>query len=340
MGTGGLDKPLASGRARPRGAAPLLGVIDEYSRIDAPVIYQHPLAYLLGLEGVALLRAFSGAYDRDFTFARLRDIQTLLDSAEELGEGVEARPITTREGYDRWAPFYDEPGNQLLEIEQPVVREILKSLPVGVALDAACGTGRHTAYLASLGHKVIGVDTSPEMLARARDKVPAGAFYEADLHELPLPDDSVDLVVCAIALSHVADLAQALAEFVRVLRPDGHLVISDSRGLIGDIGLPLVRVGPGGEFGYMPTWSRLASDYLAAALPLGLNVRRCEEPRRPSPLVADDGTDLHDGVRPPDHVPGNPLNIWSLHALAIAATNAAWREQPAAIIWHFQLAAD
>ena len=313
--------------------------MESESRIESQVIYQHPLAYLLGLEGIALLRAFSVAYDRDFTVARLREIRTLLDSAEELGEGAEAGPITTREGYDRWAPFYDEPGNQLLDIEQPIVLEILDSLSVGVALDAACGTGRHTAYLATLGHKVIGVDTSPEMLARAREKVPEGEFYEADLHDVPVADDSFDLVVCAIALSHVADLAPALAEFVRVLRPNGHLVISDSQGLIGDIGLPLVKVAPDGEFGYMPTYARLASDYLAAALPLGLQVRRCEEPRRPSPLVGDDGTDLYDGVRPPDHVPGNPPDIWSLHALATAATNAAWRGKPAAIIWHFQLSA-
>jgi hypothetical protein len=114
-------------------------------RMDTPVIYQHPLAYLLGLEGIALLRAFSGVYDRDFTAARFREIRALLDSVEELGDGVEARPITTREGYARWAAFYDQPGNQLLDLEQPVVREILDSLPTGVALDAACGTGRHTA---------------------------------------------------------------------------------------------------------------------------------------------------------------------------------------------------
>ena len=304
------------------------------------MIYQHPLAYLLGLEGIALLRALSGAYDRDFTHARFREIQTLLQSAEELGDGIEARPITTREGYDRWAPFYDEPGNQLLDIEQPVVREILDSLPVGVALDAACGTGRHTAYLASLGHKVIGVDTSLEMLALAREKVPGGEFYEADLYDMPLPDDSVDLVVCAIALTHVADLGQALAELVRVLRPNGHLVISDSRGLIGDIGLPLVRVGPDGEVGYMPTYARLASDYLAAALPLGLQVRRCEEPRTPSPLLGDDGVTLYDGVRLQDPVLGEPPYIWSLHALAIDATNAAWRGKPAVIVWHFQLFGD
>ena len=132
------------------------------------MIYQHPLAYLLGLEGIALLRAFSGVYDRDFTLARLGEIRALLDAAEELGDGVEAHPLTTHEGYAGWAPCYDEPGNQLLEIEQPIVREILDALPVGVALDAACGTGRHTAYLESLGHTVIGVDTSLEMLAIAR----------------------------------------------------------------------------------------------------------------------------------------------------------------------------
>ena len=251
----------------------MLRGIGEYAGIDAPVIYQHPLAYLLGIEGIALLRAFSGAYGRDFTAARLGEIRALLDSADALGDGVEARPITTEEGYARWAPFYDEPGNQLLDIEQPVVREILDGLPVGVALDAACGTGRHSAYLAALGHEVIGVDSSPAMLERAREKVPGAEFLEGDLLELPLPDGSVDLAVCAIALSHVADLDRALAELVRVLRPGGHLVISDSRGLIGDVGLPLVRLAPDGTVGYMPVHARLASDYLAAALPLGLQVR-------------------------------------------------------------------
>jgi ubiquinone/menaquinone biosynthesis C-methylase UbiE len=304
--------------------------------MDSPVIYQHPLAYLLGLEGMALLRAFSGGYDRDFTTSRLREAQQLLDSADELGEGVEARPLTTREGYGQWAPYYDEPGNQLLDIEQPIVREILDGLPVGVALDAACGTGRHTAYLASLGHKVTGIDSSPEMLALAREKVPEGEFYEADLYDVLLDDDSVDLVVCAIALAHVPDLKRALTEFVRVLRPNGHLVISDSRGLIADIGLPLVRVVDG-ECRYMPVYSRLASDYLAAALPLGLHVRRCEEPRRPSPLVDDDGKPFHDDDPPPRHTVGSPPNIWSLHPWATAATNAAWRGNPIAIIWHFQL---
>jgi len=67
------------------------------------VIYQHPLAYLLGLEGVALLRGFAGHYDREFTEARLAEVRALLTSADQFSDGVETRPITTREGYRAWA---------------------------------------------------------------------------------------------------------------------------------------------------------------------------------------------------------------------------------------------
>lgn len=298
-------------------------------------VYQHPLAYLLGLEGVALLRAFAGEHDREFVQRRLDEVRRLLD--EDWGEGVHASPMSVEEGYAQWAAFYDEPGNELLELEQPVVWAILDSLPVGVALDAACGTGRHSARLAELGHSVIGVDRTPEMLAVARAKVPAGDFREGDLHALPLEDDSVDIVVCGIAVSHVPELEPVLAEFVRVLRPGGHLVLSDSRGHFADIGLPLVRQRADGTFGYMPVWSRLASDYLAAALPLGLQVRRCEELRRRHEIVGEDGTDLYDGEPSPEFDPEGTPNIWSLHPFAVEATNAAWSRRPAAIVWHFQL---
>jgi SAM-dependent methyltransferase len=217
------------------------------------------------------------------------------------------------------------------------VREILDRVPVGVVLDAACGTGRHAAYLASLGHTVIGVDSSPGMLALAREKVPQGEFREAGLDELPLADDSVDLVVCAMALMHLADLAGPYQEFARVLRPGGHLVVSDWRGLIGDIGLPVVRVAEDGAVEYIPVYVHRTSDYLAAALPLGFRVLDCEEPWVPWPLLDDEGRTLHDGERLPPQDPGEPPYTWALHAEAIDATNAAWRGKPSSIIWHLRL---
>lgn len=120
-----------------------------------------PLAYLLGVEGTALLRAFAGHYDRDFTEGRLAEVRALLGSADQFGDGAETRPITAGEGYRAWAETYDQPGNGPIDLEQPIVRDILDGLPRGTALDTACGTGRHAEYLASLGHKVIGVDSAP-----------------------------------------------------------------------------------------------------------------------------------------------------------------------------------
>jgi len=222
------------------------GEASEFPGAGSPVIFQHPLAYLLGLEGIALLRAFAGQYDREFTLARIADIRALLDAAAELGDGVEEAPMSMREGYAQWAPWYDEPGNELLEIEEPVVREILDALPVGVALDAACGTGRHGAYLASLGHRVIGVDATPEMLDVARVKIPAESSTR--------PISATPARGRLGRSRRLRDRSQPRSGSrcrVRRVRARassrGHLVLTDSRGLIGDIGLPLARTRPTGR---------------------------------------------------------------------------------------------
>ncbi len=74
-------------------------------------IYQHPLAYLLGLEGVALMRAFAGEHDRAFTEARFAEIRSLLDRADEFGPGVDVAPMPTPLGYNGWARTYDGEDN-------------------------------------------------------------------------------------------------------------------------------------------------------------------------------------------------------------------------------------
>jgi len=283
------------------------------------VIRPHPLAYLLGLEGLALLRAYAGDHDAAFVEARIAEVRALLDLTWDEGPGLPA--IGSAEAYDSWAGSYDDGENALVAIEEPIVRDILAGLPAGVALDAACGTGRHSAYLAELGHTVIGVDSSPRMLERAREKVPAGSFLSGDLQALPLPDDHVDLVVCALALMHVRDLRAVLGELTRVLRPGGSLVVSDWRGLHG-IPLPFVKAG-----GYVPSWNRPTSEYLSIALALGLELRRCEEPLRPSPVVDPDAAPVDD-----------PDGIWDLMTWAPAAANAAYEGAPIALVLHFELA--
>ncbi|TMR92739.1 class I SAM-dependent methyltransferase [Nonomuraea basaltis] len=179
------------------------------------MIYEHPLAYVLGLEGLALLRSFTGEYDREFVDARLTEIRRLLDDESLASAAVEVARVDTVEGYQIWSKTYDGP-NSAFDIDEPIVGEIAGALPAGVALDAACGTGRVAAYLAGRGHRIIGMDSSPDMLDRARERVPQGEFHLGDLHRLPVPDDAVDLVVCSLALAHVPVLDPVLAEFARM----------------------------------------------------------------------------------------------------------------------------
>jgi len=299
--------------------------------------YEHPLAYLLGVEGLALLRAYAGEFGKDpdetraFVEARIAEVRRLLADGSLAGAAVEVDSVGHADGYKIWSKTYDEPGNGLIDTEEPLVREILSGLPKGIALDAACGTGRYAEFLAAQGHQVIGVDGTPEMLARARQRVPTAEFLDGDLHRLPLGDNAVDLVVCALALTHVADLAPVMAEFARVLRPGGHLVLSDChQELILRGAIPNV-VGGDGRPARLSAHRRLASDYLNAILPLGFRLLRCEEPRWPRGEPPQD----------PGSTEGIPLGPWqgwpwSLGALAPVAAWATNVDTPIAVIWHFR----
>ncbi|WP_329558617.1 class I SAM-dependent methyltransferase [Streptomyces uncialis] len=295
------------------------------------MIYENPLAYVLGLEGLALLRSFTGEHDRAFVDARVAEIRALLDDESLADAAVEVARVGTVDGYRVWSRTYDGP-NSAFALDEPVIGEILNGLPPGTALDAGCGTGRIAAVLSQRGHQVVGVDSSPEMLDLARVRVPDGEFRLGKLSGLPVADGAVDLVVCCLALTHVPDLRPVMAQFARVLRPGGHLVISDvhpERVARGSI--PPVRL-PDGTAGRLESYRHSAGDYLRAALPVGLQVRRCEEPFIPStePSGATD--------RPRATGPG-PWQVWpwSLAALVPEAAAAADRGVPAEIIWHFQL---
>jgi hypothetical protein len=62
------------------------------------------------------------------------------------------------------------------------------------------------------------------------------------------------------------------------LTTGGRLVLSDSCGPLSHLRPRVVKALPGGGFGYLPRYNHLASHCLAAALPPGLQVRRCQEP--------------------------------------------------------------
>ena len=131
--------------------------------------------YFLAVEGFAMIR--NCLTTPSAAKPRVDEIRRIVADLDEFPYSL-AIPLTehgVEDGHTRWAPRYDGP-NPAIEIEQPIVHRMIDGARPGVALDAACGTGRHAAKLAELGHRVIGVDTTDAMLVVARDKVPAADF--------------------------------------------------------------------------------------------------------------------------------------------------------------------
>jgi ArsR family transcriptional regulator len=107
-------------------------------------------------------------------------------------------------------------------------------LPPLDVVDIGCGEGYLTIEVARWAHRVIAVDRSPAVLARAkalagRRRAANITFKRGDLDRLPLETASVDLALLSQALHHAVEPGQALAEAARVVRPGGKVLVLDLR---------------------------------------------------------------------------------------------------------------
>jgi ubiquinone/menaquinone biosynthesis C-methylase UbiE len=134
-----------------------------------------------------------------------------------------------QEAYDEMAEAYTErPGAESPSepTEQPV-RRLRDALgPGDELLDAGCGPGGET--LAMAGETGVGLDISREQLSLAQERV-AAELVQGDMTELPFATDPFDAVSAMYSLIHVPleDHRNVLAEFARVLRPGGTLLVTE-----------------------------------------------------------------------------------------------------------------
>ncbi|MBW4061463.1 class I SAM-dependent methyltransferase [Candidatus Saccharibacteria bacterium] len=108
--------------------------------------------------------------------------------------------------------------------DTPMIDNLLERLAIkSTVLDIGCGPGQFSQYLMGHGHKVTGIDTSDEMLAIARDKVPTGTFTKMDMRKLVYPDETFDACLVAYSLIHIpsSELLTTLREIIRVMKVGG-----------------------------------------------------------------------------------------------------------------------
>ena len=176
-------------------------------------------------------------------------------------------PEAVRGMFDRIAPVYDTMNRVMTagldrRWRRLAVREVV--WPGDRVLDACCGTGDLALEAERHGGRVVGLDFSGRMLARARRKSATIEWVEGDALALPFEDASFDAATVGFGVRNLSDLGLGLRELARVLRPGGMvavLEITRPRGVLRpffriwfDVLVPFAgRVLPGGKaYTYLP----------------------------------------------------------------------------------------
>lgn len=138
-------------------------------------------------------------------------------------------PIPAAEGYERWAPLYDQIPNPLLAREERYLLPLLPDLRGRPVLDLACGTCRWLEKLVVRGcGPGIGIDSSMAMLRVAATKNAArGRILRASCENVPISSAAFDLAICSFALGHISDLDPVVRELARVMKPTADVFVSD-----------------------------------------------------------------------------------------------------------------
>jgi SAM-dependent methyltransferase len=126
---------------------------------------------------------------------------------------------------ERWAAWARTPGHDSFWVFREAFFELLPAAE-GLTLEVGCGEGRVARDLAARGYRVVALDVTALLLRLAAEADPGGRYVRGDAVQLPFRSGSFQLVVAYNSLMDVDDLAAAVREAARVLRPGGVLCAS------------------------------------------------------------------------------------------------------------------
>ncbi len=181
--------------------------------------------------------------------------------------------------YNDWAATYDAVENKTRDADAIAVQTILSKIKLNKVLEAGCGTGKNTVWLAQQAAQLTAMDFSEAMLQQAKQKVAneAVTFVQADLKQLwPFERKAFHLVTFNLVLEHIQNLQPVMKEAARVLKSGGCLFICELHPY-KQYGGSKARFETAAGTQVLECYVHHASDYFSAAVQAGFSVVRLDE---------------------------------------------------------------
>jgi SAM-dependent methyltransferase len=205
-----------------------------------------------------------------------------------------------------WIGWARTPGQDVAfdELNLPALAELVPAAGRRT-LDLGCGEGRVGRWLAQRGHRVCGIDSSPTLLAAAREAAGYEELVLGSATALPWPDGVFDAAVAFMSLHDMAEPRAAIDETARVLTPGGVLCLAITHPLTrppdGDyfaVHRSVDVVRRGGLTMHFDSVNRPLEDYTSALAGAGFLIEQLREPR-PSAEAVRRYPGLEQGLRTP-----------------------------------------
>lgn len=139
--------------------------------------------------------------------------------------------MEVREAYNIWASQYDSNNNKTRDLEGVALKNTLSNISFTNCLEIGCGTGKNTTWLHTKGNKIVSVDFSEAMLAKAKSKIHSEKvkFIQADINKSWdfANQEKFDLATFSLVLEHIENLNSIFEKLSNVITPNGFVYLSE-----------------------------------------------------------------------------------------------------------------
>lgn len=132
--------------------------------------------------------------------------------------------------YESWSKTYDQQTNPTRDLNSQVLKKLLSSVEGLSVVEAGCGTGLNSAWIAPHCKTFVGLDLSDSMLKLAQQKiqVPHSHFVQHDLQKKwPVASQTADLVLINLVLEHIEVIDPILQHATEVMKQGAQLIITE-----------------------------------------------------------------------------------------------------------------